>query len=127
MHYKYKKGLDPIDVDMKRFVSEPKFTPRVIEVLTEALKKYQTRFALESMKNADKLGSIDEPVRLMFLKFLVAQDQHQGLWNIVNVIGPEFYVVNDLDKKTDPVWVKLSNERSTNFNWQLTIVSLRKK
>jgi len=112
---------------MKRFVSEPKFTPRVIEVLTEALKKYQTRFALESMKNADKLGSIDEPVRLMFLKFLVAQDQHQGLWNIVNVIGPEFYVVNDLDKKTDPVWVKLSNERSTNFNWQLTIVSLRKK
>ena len=96
-------------------------------ITEEALKKYQTRFALESMKNADKLGSIDEPVRLMFLKFLVAQDQHQGLWNIVNVIGPEFYVVNDLDKKTDPVWVKLSNERSTNFNWQLTIVSLRKK
>lgn len=123
----HKNGLDPIDVDMKRFVSEPKFTPKVIEVLTEALKKYQTRFALESMKNADKLGSIDEPVRLMFLKFLVAQDQHQGLWNIVNVIGPEFYVVNDLDKKTDPVWVKLSNERSTNFNWQLTVVSLRKK
>lgn len=123
----HKAGLDPIDVDMNRFVREPKFTQKVVDVLKDALKKYQTRFALESMKKADKLGSIDEPIRLMFLKFLIDQDQHQGLWNIVNVIGPQFYVVNDLDKKNDPVWVKLSNERSTNYNWQLTIISLQKE
>ena len=116
-------GKDPIDVDMKRFVSEPKFSAKAIEILNEALVKYQTRYALESMKKADKLGTIDEPVRLMFLKYLIDQDQHQGLWNIVNVIGSEFFVVNDLDKKKDPVWVKLSNDRSTNFNWQLTVIA----
>ncbi len=120
-------GKDPIDVDMIRFISDQKFSEKVLDLLNEALKKYQTRYALESMRRADELGTIKEPVRIMFLKFLIDQDQHQGLWNIVNVIGSEFYVVNDLDKKNEPIWVKLSNDRSTNFNWQITVLAKSSK
>lgn len=114
-------GRDPIDVDMKRFTGEGRFGPAVIEKLKEPLKQYQTRQALQDMRTHDKLGSIKEPLRLVFLKFLIDEDQHQGLWNIVNVIGEGFYVINDLEGRREPVWIKLRNDRSTNYAWQITI------
>tara|TARA_R110000868_G_scaffold304021_3_gene564513 strand:+ start:7126 stop:8685 length:1560 start_codon:yes stop_codon:yes gene_type:complete len=119
----HKNGNEPIDVDMIRFSSEGRFSARVVEKLADALKQYQTRKALQDMRVADELGTKREPVRLMFLKFLIDQDQHQGLWNIVNVIGDEFYVVNDLDGKREAVWVRLRNDRSTAFAWQITILA----
>lgn len=114
-------GGDPINVDMVRFSSEGRFSAHVIEKLKEPLKQYQTRQALQDMRKADKLGSYNEPVRLMFLKFLIDEDQHQGLWNIVNVIGDSFYAVNDLEGRRVPVWLRLSNDRSTGYTWQITI------
>tara|TARA_R110000868_G_scaffold117600_8_gene312290 strand:+ start:3753 stop:5312 length:1560 start_codon:yes stop_codon:yes gene_type:complete len=119
----HRNGFEPIDVDMIRFSSEGRFSARVVEKLADALKQYQTRKALQDMKVADELGTLREPVRLMFLKFLIDQDQHQGLWNIVNVIGEEFYVINDLDGVRIPVWIKLRNDRSTAFAWQITIIA----
>lgn len=114
-------GRDPIDVDMNRFSSEGRFGPKIVEKLREPLKQYQTRQALQDMKKADRLGTIKEPVRLMFLKYLIDEDQHQGLWNIVNVLGEGIYVINDLEAKQTPVWVRLRNDRSTDYSWQLTI------
>lgn len=114
-------GRDPIDVDMKRFSSEGRFSAKVIESLSAPLKQYQTRVALQDMKKNDKLGTFNEPVRLMFLKFLIDEDQHQGLWNIVNVLGEGFYVINDLEGRKDPLWVRLRNDRSTSYTWQLTL------
>lgn len=114
-------GGDPINVDMVRFSSEGRFSEKIIEKLKEPLKQYQTRQALQDMRKMDKLGSFSEPVRLMFLKFLIDEDQHQGLWNIVNVIGDSFYVVNDLERRQAPVWLRLSNDRSTGYTWQITI------
>lgn len=119
----HENGNEPIDVDMLRFSGENRFNSKVVTKLRVALKQYQTRQALQDMRKADELGTINEPVRLMFLKFLIDQDQHQGLWNIVNIIGEQFYVVNDLDGKKEAVWVGLRNDRSTGFAWQITIKS----
>ena len=71
----------------------------------------------------DKLGSRHRPVRLMFLKFLIDQEKHSGLWNVKSVLGSEFYVVNDIDKVAGSVAVNLNNDTSTNNEWQLTLLS----
>jgi hypothetical protein len=113
-------------VDMKKFSGEFPQVKRLMKAIEGPLRDYQTRKALTDMKKYDKLGSESQPMRLLFLKLLIDQDSHVGLWNIVSIIGEKFYVINDLDKKNDPILVKLHNSQETNGEWQLTILSDQK-
>jgi hypothetical protein len=76
------------------------------------------------MKSYDLLGSKEAPVGLVFLKFLIDTENHQGLYNIVQVLGEKFYVMNDLEKKSDPHYIEFKNDASTRNRWQ--IILLRK-
>ena len=77
------------------------------------------------MKKFDKLGSRKAPVPLSFLKFLILNEKHQGLFNIVLVLGEQFYVTNNIDKnisRNESELVKLKNDAETNFKWQIYII-----
>ena len=74
------------------------------------------------MKKFDLLGERGAPMRLLFLKYLIDNDYHQGLYNILAVIGDTFYVRNDIDKEEIPYLVKLKNDVSTNNRWQFFIM-----
>ena len=117
--------LKESDVDMEKFSTEYPHIKRLVKAISGPLKDYQTRKALNDMKKYDKLGSKAQPVRLLFLKLLIDQESHTGLWNIVSVLGDKFYVINDLDKKKFPVVIKLHNSAATDNRWQVTIVSER--
>ena len=118
-----KEKLEKSDVNMEVFKDEFTFSSQKLDAIAAPLQDFQKQAVLRDFKRYDKLGTKRQPVRLLFLKLLIDQESHKGLWNIINVLGDTFYVVNDLEKKSIPVVVKLHNDRSTGFKWQLTIIS----
>lgn len=108
-------------VNMKDFKKDFVFTDKMLEVLEEPLKDYQTRQALEDMKVFDKLGTKKEPVRLTFLKYFVDKNSHQGLYNIQSVLGKTFWVRNDIDNIQGAIYVEIRNDKSTNNRWTIIL------
>jgi hypothetical protein len=115
------EGEEMAVVDMERFSRDFSFTPEMLKALAAPLKDYQTREALEDMKEYDSLGSFGSPVRLTFVKYMIDQNFHQGLWNISSVIGEKFFVINDIDREKDPVYIQLGNNPATG-RWEITIL-----
>lgn len=110
-------------VDMTKFHDDFIFTDEMVKALEKPLQNYQTRKALEGMKQFELLGTEREPVRLIFLKFLIDRSQHQGLYNIVAVLGKEFYVLNDIDGHKDgPVKVRLQQNSLIFGGWSIAIL-----
>lgn len=118
------KNLTSYSLDMDTFRDDFEFTSEMIAELSGPIKKFQTRSALTDMKSYDLLGTAEAPVGLVFLKFLIDTENHQGLYNIVQVIGDKFYVSNDIEKKTTAHYVELKNDASTKNRW--TIIMLKK-
>ncbi len=108
-------------VDMAKFKADFKFSEEMIAALKAPLVDFQTRQGLQDMKKWDKLGTKSEPVRLIFLKFLLDNNLHTGLFNIVAVLGDHFYVINDIDGIKEPVFTELKNDESTNYQWTLVL------
>jgi hypothetical protein len=118
------KNLSSYSLDMDTFRDDFEFTSAMIAELSGPIKKFQTRSALNDMKSYDLLGSAEAPVGLVFLKFLIDTENHQGLYNIVQVLGEKFYVSNDIEKKTTAHYIELKNDASTKNRW--TIIMLKK-
>ncbi len=77
------------------------------------------------MKQYDKLGTRSEPARLMFIKYMIDTNKHQGLYNLIAILGNKFYCLNDLEEKKDtlaPVLIKLQNSLETSYQWVISIV-----
>lgn len=120
------KKLDSLFIDMDIFRDDFEFTQQMISNLSAPIKKFQTRAALTDMKSYDNLGSIDAPVGLIFLKYLIDTENHQGLYNIITVLGNKFYVNNDIEKKVTPVYVELRNDSTTKNHWQIILLKYPK-
>ena len=110
------------DLDMIKLKQEFVFGPRKKEIVRNLLKDFQTREGLQDMKNLDKLGSENEPMRLLFLKFLIEDNQHQGLYNIQNIIGKKFFLVNDLENKKEVIPAKLLGPDENNNAWGIRLL-----
>ncbi len=118
------KNLSSLMLDMDAFRDDFEFTSEMIAELSAPIKKFQTRAALNDMKSYDRLGTAEAPVGLVFLRFLIDTENHQGLYNIITVIGEKFYVVNDIEKQTEVHYMQLKNDASTKNRW--TIILLKK-
>ncbi len=121
------KNLETLSISMDKFRDDFEFSAQMINDLSSPIKKFQTRSALNDMKSFDKLGSAEAPVGLIFLKYLIDTDNHQGLFNIISVLGEKFYVSNDLEKIERPVFIELRNDTSTKNHWQIIICKSQKK
>lgn len=118
------QNLEAVEVDMMKLKYDYVFSLDMINNLSIRLKTFMTRDALVEMMNFDKLGTKDGPVPLMFLKYMIDMEEHQGLWNIIAVLGTKFYVSNEIDEYYKPVpeYVELLNNSSTGNKWQLVIL-----
>ncbi len=119
---KNRTNSERVPVDMDIFRDDFVFSDKMLVMLSDPLREYQTRVALEEMRKFDKLGQKVEPVRLIFLKYLIDFEFHQGLYNISAILGNKFWVKNDIDKAKVPEYIEMRNERSTNFRWQIYIL-----
>jgi len=116
------KKSDREVLDMDQFREDFEFTSKMISNLSQPIKKFQTRKALTDMRDFDKFGTKEAPVGIIFLKFLIDTDNHQGLYNVVNVLGEKFYLMNDFEGKSTPYFAELKNDASTNNRWQITLL-----
>lgn len=117
-------NLDQVEVDMLKLRYDYVFSLNMINTLSERLKSFMTREALVEMASYDKLGTKEGPVPLMFLKYMIDMQEHQGLWNLVSVVGNKFYVSNEIDSSFSPApeFVELQNDASTGNQWKLSIL-----
>jgi hypothetical protein len=120
------QNLDQSALDMTNFQNDYEFTTKKISELAVPLRKFQTRKALKEMKTFDKLGAQTAPLGLIFIKFLIDTENHQGLYNVVSELGEKFFVHNDLEDKKDAVYVELKNNAATKNKWQLTLIRPQK-
>ena len=86
---------------MIKFQSDYQEAKVKIGEIKKPLESFQTQKSLQVMKQLDSLGQRKQPFPLIFLKYLIDFDYHQGLFNVVRIIGEEFYVINDFEKKED--------------------------
>lgn len=116
--------LDRAEVDMLKLKYDYIFSLNQINTLSFRLKTFMTREALLEMMSYDKLGTKEGAVPLLFIKFMIDMQEHQGLWNMISVLGNRFYVSNDLDTDypTEPELIQLTNDESTGRQWQLYIL-----
>jgi hypothetical protein len=120
-------NLYNIEVEMDKFKFDYVFTPKMKNILESKLKKFTTLTGLKEMKEYDYLGSPKGPVPLRFIKYLIDTDNHKGLYNMLQVLGDNFYVMNDIDEKKlvkSSNLVELKNDLSTNYQWQIFILSI---
>jgi hypothetical protein len=66
-------------------------------------------------------------MRLIFLKFLIENKMHQGLYNITSIIGGRFWLLNDLEAKVNPVYAEILNDETTKYKWQLVLIKKKKE
>ncbi len=117
-------NLDRQNVDMLKLRYDYIFTLNMLNNLSTRLKSFISREALSEMKNYDKLGSKEAPVPLLFIKYLIDMQEHQGMWNMISVLGNSFYVSNEIDAsfKPDPELIEIANNQTTRGQWQLVIL-----
>jgi hypothetical protein len=118
------QNLDQVEVDMLKLKYDYVFTLHMINTLSEKLKTFMTREALSEMLSFDQLGSKKAPVPLLFLKYMIDMQEHTGLYNVLSVLGEEFYVSNEIDGtfKPEPEKIRLLNNESTGRQWQFFII-----
>lgn len=118
------QDLKKVEVDMLKFKYDFVFSLNLLNELAQKLEVFMTRDALTEMHTYDHLGSKEAPVPLLFIKYMIDMQEHQGLWNVVSVLGSKFYVVNEIDShlKPAPEKILLLNDESTAHQWQIFIL-----
>lgn len=118
------QDLDLVEIDMLKLKYDYVFSLNMINTLSLRLKNYMTRDALIEMKQYDMLGSKEAPVPLLFIKFMIDMQEHQGLWNLISILGDKFYVSNEIDSKFNPSpeLIQLSFNQSIIGSWQIYVL-----
>lgn len=119
------QNLETIEVDMLKFKYDYVFNLNTLNKLSKRLKIFMTRDALKEMVKFDGLGSPKGPVPLVFLKYMIDMQEHQGLWNLISTVGEEFFVSNEIDSIFKPSIekIKLINSPLSEGGWQIHVVS----
>ena len=117
-------NAESVDVNMSNFSFDFVFTNDEKTKLAGLIEHFAKQKSLKDMLKYDKLGSFKSPVPLRFIKYLIDQGNHRYLFNIVMVLGNQFYITNDLDPNIDQVVLtKLINDKETNYRWQISILN----
>jgi len=109
---------------MKKLFKDRRFSKKQMEKLSKTLDPYLERKKLESMHKRDKMGSKKAAIPVTFLSYFIQSKKHQGLYNIISIVGERFYILNDLDNWKEPIYIELRNDDSTKNRW---IIYLLKK
>jgi hypothetical protein len=117
-------SLSRVEVDMMKLKYDFIFSLNMMNNLSQRLKTFMKREALLEMMTYDNLGTSEGPVPLLFLKFMIDMEEHQGLWNIISVVGNRFYVSNEIDSEFNPKpeFIELVNNDTTGRRWQIVVI-----
>ena len=113
-------------IDMKTFFNEFKYSNEKFKNLTANVKIFGSRQALKDMKKLDNMGMKNGPIPLSFIKVLILSKNHQAIYNLLAIIGEKFFVFNDIERKKEPVQIRLFFDRKA-YNWQIMLFGVENK
>ncbi|MGE3611619.1 MAG: hypothetical protein AB7I27_18665 [Bacteriovoracaceae bacterium] len=116
------QNLSRVEVDMEKFKYDYVFSLTLINELSSKLKNFMSREALLEMKTFDQLGSKAAPVPLIFIKYMIDMQEHQGLWNLISILGKDFYVSNEIDSTFKPSVERIELIHHQSGRWQLVVI-----
>ena len=122
--HREKYDLAQSSVDMLKFHYDLLLKGEKRQKAHELLSKFRQRKVLEAMKQYEKLGQKEAPVPLVFLKYLLDTKDHQGMFNIIGVLGTRFYIRNDFDadeSRCRREYARFYYDR-TQKSWQLQVL-----
>jgi hypothetical protein len=125
--FRQKYELERVEVDMISLMLGERFSSEQIQELKKIAQNFFSRKALQQMKVKDKIGSLDSPIPFRFVKYLINSKDHQRLFNLVSIVGNNFYILNDLDK--DPaangkkLIIQLENHMSFKYAWKVAVLA----
>ncbi len=121
--FQQKFGLNKVAVDMVKFKYDYTFTLSQEQDFNVIVTRFSSQKSLKDMYKYDKIGSAVAPIPLRFIKYLIDKDMHQGLYNIIYILGDRFYIRNDIDRDVRGInFISLKNDRSTQYKWKLEIL-----
>lgn len=122
--FRKKFNLEKVSVDMDKLKYDYVFTLEQEKNFKPIVERFSSQKSLKDMYTFDKLGSVKAPIPLKFIKFLIDKDMHQGLFNIIQVLGDTFYVKNDIDANIKELEkIIISNDQNTQFKWAIEITN----
>ena len=118
------RALSSYPVDMDKFKYDYVIPLGIKEKLDSSLAIFLKQSSLKIMKDNEGLGSKNGAIPLILLKYMIDYDKHVELYNIVNVVGEDFFVMNDIDQlaSDSPTKIKLLNNVKSNYRWQIYII-----
>jgi hypothetical protein len=120
--FRKKFDLDKVEVDMEKLKYDYVFTLEQERSFKPVVERFSSQKSLKDMYTFDKLGTSKAPIPLKFVKFLIDKEMHQGLFNIIQVLGDTFHVKNDIDKNIKTLeQITITNDQTTNFKWTIVI------
>ena len=122
--FRQRYDIEVSKVDMLKFKYDYIFPMKLVAVMKKSMSEFMTKKSLIEMKKFDALGTKSGPVPLTFIKYMIDQQLHQGLYSLIDVLGDEFYVKNNIDQQLAPAYdlIKLKNDATTEYEWQILIV-----
>ena len=121
--FRQKFDANQVKVDMKKFKYDYTFDLEYLRTFGATINKFSSLKALKDMKRYDNLGTKSAPIPLKFLKYLIENEKHQNLFNIIQILGDEFFVENNIDKQVSKLEkVSIENSQSTGNLWQIIIL-----
>lgn len=106
-------------VNMDLFKKEALFAENLNEQLQEKVYLYEKKQSLLKLKSEEKLGQLDAPFPLSFLKYLIDFNEEQALNNLFDTLSETFFVVNDLEDTLKIYRIELKKEAN---RWQIFIL-----
>lgn len=92
-----------------------------------SLKPFQSRETLSLMKTREQFGSYCSPVEYLFLQILLAEFNHQALFNIMYVIGEQFFLRHSFGDQHLTMKIELINNESTGHKWAFSVIAFEEK
>jgi hypothetical protein len=119
------RALSLYPVDMDKFRYDYVIPLGIKEKLDASLAIFLKQSALKVMKDSEGLGSKNGAIPLILVKYMIDYNKHKELYNIVNIVGEDFFVMNDIDQLTQkkPTRIKLLNNVKSNYRWQIYILN----
>lgn len=113
-------GNQFVVLDRIAFKYDYVFSPEQLELLKINLESFSSFEAIKEMKERDQMGSYQSPIPLSFIKYLIDSGNYKGIYNLINILGENFWVQNNFDLPHDKVFIRIFYDE--NFHdWEIML------
>jgi hypothetical protein len=107
-------------LDRLAFKYDYVFSPEQLKLLKINLVNFSSFEAIKEMKERDYMGSYQSPIPLSFLKYLIDSGNYTGIYNLINILGENFWVQNNFDLPHDKVFIRIFYDEKIH-DWEIML------